>query len=306
VQPKAPIGVDPKSIVCEFFKKGLCTKGDRCKYSHNLEQTRKAEKIDIYTDRREVGGKDELDKDKDTMDRWDQAKLESVIESKTTTENKNNTTSIVCKFFLEAIENKKYGWFWECPNGGDKCMYIHCLPPGFVLRITKKDEDEEEEIPLEEQIEQERSRLTKRTPLTLDIFLKWKSEKKKQKEDNDKVAKEKREQDIKSGKSMRSGREMFEFNPDIFRDEEDVLDTEQLEPESEQDEGPIINIDVTGTSIRRTVTNNDESVDNEDLFKEEDIPDEDDQENVENDDQENDENDENEEEEENDQENDEK
>jgi len=44
VQPKAPIGVDPKSIVCEFFKKGLCTKGDKCKYSHNLEQTRKAEK----------------------------------------------------------------------------------------------------------------------------------------------------------------------------------------------------------------------------------------------------------------------
>jgi hypothetical protein len=44
--------VDPKSVVCEFFKKGLCGKGDKCKFSHNLDQGRKAEKIDIYTDRR--------------------------------------------------------------------------------------------------------------------------------------------------------------------------------------------------------------------------------------------------------------
>jgi len=106
------------------------------------------------------------------------------------------------------------------------------------------------------------------------------------------VAKEKREQDIKSGKAMRSGREMFEFNPDIFRDEEDVLDTEQLEPEQDQDnEGPIINIDVTGTSIKRTITNNDEPVDNEDLFKEEDIPD-DVEDDVEQDDEDNQQNDE--------------
>ena len=23
----------------------------------------------------------------------------------------------MCKYFVEAIENAKYGWFWECPNG---------------------------------------------------------------------------------------------------------------------------------------------------------------------------------------------
>ncbi len=61
----------------------------------------------------------------------------------------------MCKFFLEAIETKKYGWFWECPNGGDKCIYMHCLPPGFVLKTTKKEEEEPEEIPIEEQIEEE-------------------------------------------------------------------------------------------------------------------------------------------------------
>ena len=29
-------GVDPKSVVCLFFKQGQCTKGDKCKFSHDL------------------------------------------------------------------------------------------------------------------------------------------------------------------------------------------------------------------------------------------------------------------------------
>jgi len=44
VQAKVPIGVDPKSILCEFFKAGKCTKGDKCKFSHNLEVVRKTAK----------------------------------------------------------------------------------------------------------------------------------------------------------------------------------------------------------------------------------------------------------------------
>ena len=53
----------------------------------------------------------------DTMDNWDQEKLEEVVKSKS---GKQPPTDIVCKHFLEAIENNKYGWFWECPNGGKK------------------------------------------------------------------------------------------------------------------------------------------------------------------------------------------
>ena len=45
-------GVDPKSVVCEFFAKGACKKGAKCKFSHDLDKLRKAEKIDMYTDRR--------------------------------------------------------------------------------------------------------------------------------------------------------------------------------------------------------------------------------------------------------------
>ena len=29
-------GADPKSVVCAFFKQGQCTKGDKCKFSHDL------------------------------------------------------------------------------------------------------------------------------------------------------------------------------------------------------------------------------------------------------------------------------
>jgi len=28
----------------------------------------------------------------------------------------------VCRYFLQAIEEKKYGWFWQCPNG-EACLY---------------------------------------------------------------------------------------------------------------------------------------------------------------------------------------
>lgn len=63
----------------------------------------------------------------------------------------------ICKYFIDAIEQQKYGWFWECPNGGEKCMYVHALPPGYVLKKKKTDEDEEveEPTPLEEIIEEQ-------------------------------------------------------------------------------------------------------------------------------------------------------
>jgi len=283
-QPKAPIGVDPKSVLCEFFKLGMCTKGDKCKFSHNLEISRKSEKIDIYTDKRS--------KEEDTMDSWDQAKLETVVNSK---QGKDIRTDIVCKYFLDAIENKKYGWFWECPNGGSDCKYQHCLPPGFILKSIKKEQEEVDETTLEDKLEEERAKLTKRTPITLENFLAWKEEKKKEKLEQEKA----RNVEIKTGKAMRSGREMFTFNPELFKDDEDadVVDFEGLEPEDKY-EGPVVIIDATGTSIRRIIktedgeeyddtngkkeeTNQDQKSSNvqEELFVEDDIPDISDEEN---------------------------
>ena len=101
---KSPFGVDPKSILCEFFKQGLCTKGNKCKFSHDPNVGRKVVKKDLYTDSRQE------EKENDTMDNWDEEKLRKVILSKHG--NPKTTTEKVCKFFIEAVENGKYGWFW--------------------------------------------------------------------------------------------------------------------------------------------------------------------------------------------------
>ena len=125
---KVPFGVDPKSVLCEFFKKGGCEKGKKCKFSHDLDVGRKGGKRDLYQDTRET---EKEEKEKDKMDDWDEEKLQKVIMSKHG--NPKTTTDKVCKYFISAIEDGKYGWFWSCPNGGDKCMYRHSLPPGYVV-----------------------------------------------------------------------------------------------------------------------------------------------------------------------------
>lgn len=153
-----PLGADPKSILCIFFKQGTCTKGDKCKFSHDLTIERKAEKKNIYEDER------------NEMDDWNQEQLEDVITKKHGAQNKGlppttivisfsepfySAYSQICKYFLDAVEAGKYGWFWNCPNG-EGCHYRHCLPPGFVLKKDrKKMEEQKETISLDELIETE-------------------------------------------------------------------------------------------------------------------------------------------------------
>ena len=124
---KVPFGVDPKTVLCQFFKKGGCEKGKKCKFSHDLDVERKTQKINLYEDSRQT---EREEKEKDKIDDWDEEKLRQVVLSKHG--NPKTTTDKVCKFFIQAIEDGKYGWFWTCPNGGDKCMYRHSLPPGYV------------------------------------------------------------------------------------------------------------------------------------------------------------------------------
>lgn len=55
LKPPFPVflGVDPKSVLCAFFKQGQCTKGDKCKFSHDLTLERKCEKRSVYIDGRD-------------------------------------------------------------------------------------------------------------------------------------------------------------------------------------------------------------------------------------------------------------
>ncbi|KAJ8688518.1 hypothetical protein QAD02_024313 [Eretmocerus hayati] len=204
-------GTDPKSVVCAFFKQGQCTKGDKCKFSHDLTVERKAEKRSLYCDMEK-----DLDKEADTMDDWDEDKLKQVVEKKQSSGGNRPTTDIICKHFLEAVEKSKYGWFWECPSG-QKCIYRHALPPGFVLKKDMRKEEKKDEISLEDLIEKERANLgPNQTKVTLETFLAWKKRKLKEKAQQAIKDEEKKRNDYKAGRQVGiSGREMFHFNPEL-------------------------------------------------------------------------------------------
>lgn len=76
--------------------------GPKCKFSHDRNVGRKAEKVNIYEDARAD------EKKKETMEDWDEAKLKEVVDKNA--QKQRTTTDIVCKFFVQAIEDKKYGW----------------------------------------------------------------------------------------------------------------------------------------------------------------------------------------------------
>ncbi|KAI9026532.1 hypothetical protein CLU79DRAFT_698508 [Phycomyces nitens] len=229
---KVPFGTDPKSVICQYFKAGHCEKGSKCKFSHDLNSERKVQKKDFYTDSRAT--------DEDTMDSWDQTKLEEVIKSKS---GKQPPTDIVCKHFLEAIENSKYGWFWECPNGGKSCKYRHALPPGFVLKSKKDKKDDKKEISLEEFLDTERHKLgPNQTPVTLESFMQWKKNRQVAKEAEEAAIRKQKETRFKAGRSQgMSGRDLFDFNPSMAADADEDLDAfdltefDRVEAEKERD-----------------------------------------------------------------------
>ncbi|RVX74293.1 hypothetical protein B0A52_02125 [Exophiala mesophila] len=210
---KVPFGVDPKTVLCQFYKQGHCDKGRKCKFSHDLDIVKKTAKRDLYQDTREA---EREEKEKDNMDEWDEEKLRKVVLSKHG--NPRTTTDKVCKHFIAAVEDGKYGWFWTCPNGGDKCMYRHSLPPGFVLKTKEQrraekalmDKSPLNTLTLEDFLESERHKLSGTlTPVTPESFAKWKKER------MDKKAAE--AQAIKAKEA--TGRAMFESGD--WKDSED-------------------------------------------------------------------------------------
>lgn len=233
---KIPFGVDPKTVLCQFYKKGHCEKGRKCKFSHDLNVGRKSEKKDLYQDTRE---NEEIKKKTETSEDWDEAKLRSVVLSKRG--NQKTTTDIVCKYFINAVEDGKYGWFWTCPNGGDKCMYQHKLPPGFVLKTKEQraaekalmDKSPLQTLTLEDFLESERHKLTAPlTPVTPETFQKWKAERlgKKAAEEQARLAKE------ATGRALfeKGGWEVNNDDSENDDDDNDTWNMEQLRKETER------------------------------------------------------------------------
>jgi hypothetical protein len=122
-------GQEAKNVLCAFFKAGCCEKGDECEFSHDLNIEFNQGAFDIYTDLRDA--KKNADNE-----------LSKIAEEKEKKRSKVPQSNIICKFFLDAVVRKVYGWKWECPNGDD-CHYKHCLPKGYVI-TTSKDKAQEE------------------------------------------------------------------------------------------------------------------------------------------------------------------
>lgn len=165
---------------------------------------------------------------------------------------------------MDAVEKSKYGWFWECPNG-EKCIYRHALPQGYVLKRDKKKlEDKGPEISLVDLIERERNALGSvvvsgknnvravvshsfhwfnilQTKVTLESFLSWKKRKINEKRERLAKEEEQKKKDYKSGKQFGlSGKEMFSFNPELADDgpvEDGDAVFDSYDREDDDDEG---------------------------------------------------------------------
>lgn len=89
--------IDPKTLLCGYFKAGVCEKGKKCKFSHDLGLEAKKANIDMYSD-----------------PRMGKACMPDTI--------------VTCRDFLSAVEKNLYGWQWVCPNTGENCPYRHMVP----------------------------------------------------------------------------------------------------------------------------------------------------------------------------------
>lgn len=195
---------------------------------YDPKTSREDQKINLYEDQRNQ---------KENNANWDRNKLEEVIAAKHSEANAN-ATDIVCKYFIDSVENKQYGWFWICPNGGDACKYRHCLPPGYVLKTTVDDSDfEEEPEPLEDKIERERLALPAGgTPVTLETFKAWKERKEKARL---LAVEQERQTEAKKtgGKGLHvlSGKDLFTYDPSLFVDDEGAADEDDYAEDEDWD-----------------------------------------------------------------------
>jgi len=130
----------------------------------------------------------------------------------------HNPTAGICKHFLQSVEDRKYGWFWECPNG-DKCQYRHALPNGFVLKRDQKKEDKKVERAIEDEAEEERQKLKDGgTPLNEENFKKWKEKR------NAALEKERKKDKAALAQYLagrKTGKQLLEEFGDKFKEEDD-------------------------------------------------------------------------------------
>ena len=200
--------------------------------AEKAEKSNEPDKKDIYIDSRDA-------KKHETMEDWDDEKLAAVVKSKAGGQGQRCPTDILCKHFLDAVEKRQYGWFWECPNGGDKCQYRHALPEGYVL---KRDRDlwkpTDEKPKLEDEIEERRKVLTTRTPVTFERLQAWLMVKQDAKAAAEAAEFESlRSKYAKTGKASGvTGKMLFSIDSSLFVDDAAANDVHYTREESDEEE----------------------------------------------------------------------
>ena len=218
-------GEESKNVLCAFFKAGCCDKGDECEFSHDLNIEFNQGAFDIYTDLREISKK--------TGD----SEINKIAEEKEKKRGNKVQSNIICKFFLDAVMKKVYGWKWECPNGDD-CQYKHCLPKGYIIATSKDKMQEEmtldEFYNLEEQIDAERERVSETgTKVNEATFGEWKRKR-------DELKKKGKELEDKKKKSNVTGIQLFKNQGNIFKDDENAEDVQREDNQIEEEVSQII------------------------------------------------------------------
>ena len=218
-QQEVPEGQDAKTILCQNFKAGFCAEGDKCKFSHDLNIEFNQGIIDIYTDLSDI-----------KREKTFESEINKIAEEKEKKRKTKCQSNIVCKYFLDAVKKKVYGLKWECPNGDD-CHYKHYLPKGYIIQTDKDRLQEEmtmeEYMDLEEQIDEERMRISENGhKVTDETFKIW-----KQKRDEFR-AQEKTEKDKLAMKSKLTGVQLFKDQKNEFKDDDNAEDVKMDEIEN--------------------------------------------------------------------------
>lgn len=208
---------EKKALLSNLFKSVKKVQEEVEEEPEEVQEDENYQEIDFYTDQRDqiFGGGGDVPEE---LANW-----------------QNNKIDKMCRHFLDAAESGKYGWRWVCPNGIG-CIYRHALPAGFTLKRDLPQEEKKLGGILEEELEIERSQLQGGTPVTLERFLKWKEDKKLQREkDTEKKRQEEAKKSGGKGLNVLSGRALFTYDPTLFKDDEEALGDEEYQEESEEE-----------------------------------------------------------------------
>ncbi|KAI5190186.1 hypothetical protein NECID01_0879 [Nematocida sp. AWRm77] len=208
VYQKIPVGMDPKAVLCINFKNGVCSKKEACKFSHELDQDKRLRDLQLAA---ESAKEKEKEREKEGA-----VRAEGGADAKGQDSSKEEK---ICKYYIDALKSGKHNPKWTCPNG-HSCQGKHSPPEGYVLK-----ESDQADITIEEYIENERNKLPeKQTPMTEDLFHTWKKDREAQLLKEQKEKEKVKEGNIRLGKILPSGKDLFVYKIKQFVDDEEALD----------------------------------------------------------------------------------